>query len=172
MESLFRKESMDQLTMHDKVGEYVSTTDRRGWLILTALLILIISFLVWAFTGSLPIAVSGMGYSDKSDREGHLFIAPDAMQKRNIAIGDPVHIIFPDARQIEARVTDISGHPMSDEEISETFGYNAWITEKVTPDDSYNYIIWIEAEEDLEKDMLFEAQVVEETVVPILYFIN
>ena len=52
MDSLFRKESMDQLTMHDKVGVYVSATQRRGWLILIALLILITSFLVWGFTGS------------------------------------------------------------------------------------------------------------------------
>lgn len=169
MESLFRKESMDQLTMQDKVGEYVSTTDSRAWLILVALLILIVSFLVWAFTGSLPIAVSGIGYSESRNKEGHLFISPHAIQRRSIKIGDPVHITFPDAKQIEAKVMDISGYPMSGEEIAETFGYNNWIIERVTPDGDYNYIIWIEAEEDLEKDTLFTAQVVEDTVVPIVY---
>ena len=172
MDSLFRKESMDQLTMHDKVGVYVSATQRRGWLILIALLILITSFLVWGFTGSLPIAVAGVGYSDKSDRNGRLFISPDSLHARNIKVGDPVHITFPDTRQIEAKVTDISWHPMSNDEIGKTFGYNSWIVDRVTMNNDYNYVLSIEAEEELEKDMLFNAQVVEDTVVPIVYFMG
>ncbi len=172
MDSLFRKESMDQLTMHDKAGVYVSATQRKAWLILIALLILIASFLVWGFTGSLPIAVPGEGYSYKKDRNGQLFVSPDAMYASNIEAGDPVHITFPNAKQIEAKVTDISLNPMSDEEIAATFGFNGWIIDKVTPKEGYSYVITIEAEEELEKDMLFHAQVVEETVVPFLYFMR
>ena len=172
MESLFRRESMDQLTMHDKTGVYVSATQRRAWLILIALLILITSFLVWGFTGSLPIAIPGVGYSDRKDRNGHLFVSPDVLHASHVEVGDPVHITFPDAKQIEAKVTDILWNPMSDEEIAATFGFNGWIIDKVTPKEGYSYVITIEAEEELEKDMLFHAQVVEETVVPFLYFMR
>lgn len=172
MDSLFRKESMDQLTMHDKVGVYASATQRKGWLILIALLILITTFLIWGFTGSLPIAVSGVGYSLKNDRNGHLFIAPDALHARKIEVGDPVHITFPDSKQIEGKVAEISWNPMSAEEIAQNFGFNSWIVDKVTSGSDYNYVLSIEAEEELEKDMLFNAQVVEETVVPIVYFMG
>ena len=128
--------------------------------------------MVWGFTGSLPIAVAGVGYSDKSDRNGRLFISPDSLHARNIKVGDPVHITFPDTRQIEAKVTDISWHPMSNDEIGKAFGYNSWIVDRVTMNNDYNYVLSIEAEEELEKDMLFNAQVVEDTVVPIVYFMG
>jgi hypothetical protein len=172
MESLFRKESMDQLMVHDRVGEYVSTTDRKGWLLLVAMLLLITSFIVWAFTGSLPVAISCSGYSSDTDKEAHLFVDPDVMHNRNIDIGDKVHVIFPDARQIEGKVMRISPYPMTDEEIADTFGYNEWIISKITTDGSYHYVILFEAEEPLEKDMLFDAQIIEETVVPIRFFID
>lgn len=172
MESLFRKESMDQLTVHDRVGEYVSTTDVKGWLILVALLVLISGFMIWAFTGSLPIAISCMGYSSEANMEAHLFIDPEAIHSKKVDVGDHVHIIFPNNRQLEGRVISISSYPMTNEEIAEKFGYNDWVISKVASDDAYNYIMKIEAEENLEKDMLFKAQIIEATVKPIQLFLK
>ena len=61
---------------------------------------------------------------------------------------------------------------MSNDEIGKAFGYNSWIVDRVTMNNDYNYVLSIEAEEELEKDMLFNAQVVEDTVVPIVYFMG
>jgi len=111
--SLFRKESLDQLSMQDGSGEYISATDRRAWLILAALLILIASFLLWAFTGRLPVEVEGIGYTEEGSTKGCVFVEPEEFLRRDIDVGKKVYLFFPDARTIEGRITRISDQPMS-----------------------------------------------------------
>ena len=168
--SLFRKESLDQLSMQDGSGEYISATDRRAWLILAALLIMIASFLLWAFTGRLPVEVEGIGYSEEGSTKGCVFVEPEEFLKRDIDVGKKVYLFFPDARTIEGRITRISDQPMSFEEISRELGYNEWVTEKVMEGNLYRYVLWVKTREPLEDTTIFDAQIIEKTVLPIEYF--
>ena len=162
MESLFREESRNRLGVRKRRDRYLSTPAPFSWLLLVAALILLASFIVWGFTGSIPLAVSGKGYSKDSDRYGQLFIQPELMRKRDIREGDTVHIIFPDAEQIDGKVVRVSSYPISTNEMRETYGYNDWVISVLAPPEaSYHYVV----------DMLFEGQVIEDTLSPIEYYL-
>ena len=168
---LFRKESMDQLSLQDEKGEYISTTDSRGWLILIALLILFVGFWKWAFTGSLPLSVNGLGYSEYKDETAYIFIDPDEFIKRDIEVGDEVHLSFPDSKSVRGKVIYISELPLSGEEIEKEYEYNDWVVQKVMNGQNYCYVIWINAEEELEERTIFNAEIIEKNVRPIEYFL-
>ena len=169
--SLFRKESMDQLSVQEAKGEYISTTDSRGWLILIALLIIFVGFWAWAFTGRLPVSVNGFGYSDIEDETAYVFIDPDEFIKRNIKEGDDVHLSFPDSKTVSGKVVYISKHPLSSEQIGDEYEYNDWVIQKVMNGENYCYVIWISADEVLEERTIFKAEIIEKTVPPIEYFL-
>ena len=54
---------MDQLSQQTTTGPYVSTSRLMPWLTLLAILILLVSFLVWSFVGKLPVTVSCTGFA-------------------------------------------------------------------------------------------------------------
>ncbi len=56
---LFRKEAMDQLASPDELDRLMHVTDRRGWLALVGLSIIVVAVVVWGFAGSIPIEVRG-----------------------------------------------------------------------------------------------------------------
>jgi multidrug efflux pump subunit AcrA (membrane-fusion protein) len=57
--SLFRKEAMDEIASPDELDQLMHVTDRRGWLALVALSILVVAVVVWGFAGSIPVEVRG-----------------------------------------------------------------------------------------------------------------
>jgi len=171
MAPIFRKESKANLGPEGRQTNYLSTPARFAWLLPLAALILLISFIIWGFTGSLPIAVSGKGYSKNDDATAHLFIRPELVHSRDIGPGNVVHLIFPDMKQIDGKVTYISGAPISRKDMEETYGYNEWVASVIAQSSEYNYVVEIKAEENLEGDTLFDAQIIEKTVSPIEYFL-
>lgn len=56
---MFRKEAMDQLASPDELDQLMHVTDRRGWLALVALSMLVVAVVVWGFAGSIPVEVRG-----------------------------------------------------------------------------------------------------------------
>jgi HlyD family secretion protein len=59
--NIFRKVSLDRLSSPEQLDELMHVTSLHGWLALLALLLLVISGVIWGFEGSIPTTVSGEG---------------------------------------------------------------------------------------------------------------
>lgn len=64
--TLFRQASVNRLSSPDELDELLQVTDRRGWIALAAVGLLVGSLCVWAFVGSVPVKVVGRGILLKS----------------------------------------------------------------------------------------------------------
>ncbi|HOW26402.1 MAG TPA: HlyD family efflux transporter periplasmic adaptor subunit [Bacteroidales bacterium] len=58
---IFREKAFQRLTSPEKLDELLQVTSARSWLILIALILMIVIFIVWAFTGTITSSASGPG---------------------------------------------------------------------------------------------------------------
>ncbi len=63
---VFRKVSLERLSSPEQLDQLMKVTDTKGWLILLALGVVLVTAVVWGFTGSIPQSVSGTGILVKS----------------------------------------------------------------------------------------------------------
>lgn len=164
-ENLFRKESMDQLSRQSRTGPYVSTTHLKAWLVLAAVLILLVTSLVWSFAGTLPVSITCKGFAGKDGPACFLLVSPQVMQTREIDPGDAVRVTRPTGVTIRGTVRDVSAAPLTLEELSGIVD-NDWIFHEVQAGD-YNYCIDVELESDLKQDEMVDAVITVEHVRPI-----
>lgn len=64
--TMFRKVALDRLSSPEQLDQLMTVTDTKGWLILSALGIILLTAVVWGFTGSIPQNVGGTGILVKS----------------------------------------------------------------------------------------------------------
>ncbi len=63
---VFRKVSLERLSSPEQLDQLMKVTDTKGWLILLALGVVLVTAVVWGFTGSIPQSVAGTGILVKS----------------------------------------------------------------------------------------------------------
>jgi HlyD family secretion protein len=63
---VFRKVSLERLSSPEQLDQLMFVTDSRGWIILLAFAIVLLTAVVWGILGSVPQNVSGMGILVKS----------------------------------------------------------------------------------------------------------
>jgi HlyD family secretion protein len=63
---VFRKVSLDRLSSPEQLDQLMKVTDTKGWLILAAFGVVLLTTVVWGFSGSIPQNVSGTGILVKS----------------------------------------------------------------------------------------------------------
>ena len=168
--SLFRKESMDQLSRQANTGPYVSTSRLMPWLTLVAILILLGSFLVWAFSGKLPITVSCQGFAPEKGSSCILFLTPQQMQSHETKANDDVRVVRPNGSTLLGKVISVSDTPHSREEMSHIID-NDWIFNEVA-NASYNYYVNVEVNGQLNKNDMVEGVITVDNVSPITLFAN
>ena len=169
-ENLFRRESMDQLSQQDKIGPYVNTARMMPWLTLVAVLILLLSFLVWSFAGTLPISVSCRGVCPDYGPTCYLFVSPQQMQKHKVEAGDFVRVTRPNGEALQGKITEVSNTPMSQAELSEIID-DDWLLEEVSASE-YNYYLYAEVSGSLEAADLLDAVITVDNVRPIMLLVN
>jgi len=169
-ENLFRKESLDQLSQQDKIEPYVSTAQMMPWLTLVAVLILLLSFLVWSFAGTLPISVSCKGVCADDGPNCYLFVTPQQMQTHRVTEGDTVRVTRPSGEALLGKITEVSKTPMSEAELS-TYIEDDWLLKEVSAAD-YNYYMTAEVDGTLEAADLLDAVITVEHVRPIMLMIR
>lgn len=169
-ENLFRKESMDQLSRQTKTGPYVSTTRLLPWVTLVAVLILTLSFLIWAFTGKLPVTVSCKGFAPKDGDECILFLSPQQMQTYKADQGNDVRVTRPDGEILLGKVVGISDDPHSQKEMGNIIKSD-WVFKEVA-EAEYNYYITVDMDGQLQKEDLVDAVITVEHVRPIVMMLE
>lgn len=168
--SLFRKESMDQLSQQTTTGPYVSTSRLMPWLTLVAILILLVSFLVWSFAGQLPVTVSCKGFAPEKGNICIAFLTPQQMQTHEADTGDDVRVVRPNGTTLIGTVVGVSETPHSRQELSDIIDSD-WIFNEVAKSD-YNYYVTVEVQGLLKKNDLIEAVVTTDVVTPIALILD
>ena len=59
--SIFRKVALDRLSSPEQLDQLLRVTDRRGWLALTAIGMLLVIAVAWGILGSVSSKVTGEG---------------------------------------------------------------------------------------------------------------
>ena len=168
--SLFRKESMDQLSQQATTGPYVSTSRLMPWLTLVAILILLASFLVWSFAGQLPVTVSCKGFAGENGNTCIALLTPQQMQAHAAETGDDVRVVRPNGTTLTGKVVGVSDTPQSRGELSEIIESD-WIFNEVATSE-YNYYVTVEVEGQLKKNDLIEAVITTRIVTPIALILD
>lgn len=169
-ENLFRRESMDQLSRQTKTGPYVSATRLMPWMTLVAVLILVLSFLIWAFAGKLPVTVSCKGFAPNTGNECILFLTPQQMQTYETDQGDDVRVTQPNGGILRGEVVGISDNPQSLQELADII-QSDWVYKEVATAE-YNYYITVEVNSPLEREDLVDAVITVDHVRPIFLMLN
>lgn len=60
-DQLFRKEALVRIESPERLNEMVKITSARSWLILTALIGIVVAFVLWSLFGELPYTITGHG---------------------------------------------------------------------------------------------------------------
>jgi len=168
--SLFRKESMDQLSQQTATGPYISTSRLMPWLTLVAILILLVSFLVWSFAGQLPVTVSCKGFARENGNICIVFLTPQQMQAHEADTGDDVRVVRPNGTTLTGKVIGVSDTPYSRQEMSHIIE-NDWIFNEVAKTE-YNYYVTVEVTGQLRKNDLIEAVITTNVVTPIALILD
>lgn len=168
--SLFRKESMNQLGQQVTTGPYVSTSRLMPWLTLVAILVLLISFLVWSFAGLLPVTVSCKGFAHADGDTCILLLTPQLMQAHEAAAGDSVRVERPNGSTLTGTVIEVSQNPYSRQELSGIIESD-WIFNEVANDD-YNYYVTVKVDDQLKKNDLVRAVITTDVVAPIALILD
>ncbi|MEQ8225247.1 MAG: NHLP bacteriocin system secretion protein [Candidatus Eremiobacterota bacterium] len=58
---LFREKALAKLSSPEQLDQLIIITDRKGWIALLAMGLIVITSLIWAFTAHLPVIISGSG---------------------------------------------------------------------------------------------------------------
>ena len=169
-ENLFRKESMDQLSRQTRTGPYASATRLMPWMTLVAVLILVLSFLIWAFAGKLPVTVSCRGFAPEAGNICLLFLPPQQMQTYQADEEDDVRVIQPDGGILLGKVVGVSDKPYSREELSPIIESD-WVFNEVVAAE-YNYYILVELDAPLQEEDLVDAVITVDHVRPIALMIS
>lgn len=92
-QEMFRKSALDSLATPDRLDEAMRITRPRAWVALGAILLILVSSLIWSIFGTLPASVEGQGIII---REGGTFNIVSfgtgvVTDLGDFNLGDPIH---------------------------------------------------------------------------------
>ena len=155
-QSIFRRESLDRVESPEQLDAYIKVSHPKVWLIMAALLVAVISVIVWSVVGSLPQTMTVTG----------------------VTVGGNVincyacvaNITLPDGRNISGKVEAVSQNPYSQEEIRAEISED-WLADNVL-DGNYSYEVRVIAEEDIPPNMLATVIITTAEMKPIQFILN
>ena len=147
-QSIFRRESLDRVESPEQLDAYIKVSHPKVWLIMAALLVAVISVIVWSVVGSLP----------------------QTMTVKGVTVGCKANITLPDGRSISGKVEAVSQNPYSQEEIRAEISED-WLADNVL-DGNYSYEVRVIAEEDIPPNMLATVIITTAEMKPIQFILN
>ena len=134
-QSIFRRESLDRVESPEQLDAYIKVSHPKVWLIMAALLVAVISVIVWSVVGSLPQTMTVKGVTVG----GNVINCYECVENANTnLIGCKANITLPDGRSISGKVEAVSQNPYSQEEIRAEISED-WLADNVLDGNSYHY---------------------------------
>ena len=96
-QNIFRRESLDRVESPEQLDAYIKVSHPKVWLIMAALLVAVISVIVWSVVGSLPQTMTVKGVTVG----GNVINCYECVENANTnLIGCKANITLPDGRNI------------------------------------------------------------------------
>ena len=166
-QSIFRKESLDRVESPEQLDAYIKVARPKVWLIMAALLVAVISVIVWSVVGSLPQTMEIKGITVGEN----VINCYEGVENANTnLIGCKANISLPDGRSINGKVETVSQNPYSQEEIRTKISED-WLADNVL-DGNYSYEVRVIAEEDIPRNMLATVIITTAEMKPIQFILN
>ena len=142
--SIFQKESLDYAESPEQLDAYIKSARPGIWIVLTALLVFMLTAVIWSVTGTLPETLEIKGCTG-SDGKIFCYIPSDV---DNLSLeGCKANCVLPDGTQASGTVCSVSPQPFSKEEIKGNI-HSDWILENILMG-IYSYEVVIESDADL-----------------------
>lgn len=91
--NLFRQEALDRLSSPEQLDEAIVITSSGSWIAAVGVLLLLATFIVWAFTAHIPTRIQGQGilFSGGGQVVDAISSAPGTLLRPYVKVGDKVH---------------------------------------------------------------------------------
>lgn len=190
--SLFRKKNLERISSPEQLNDYIKVSNPSVWLIISALIIIIIAFSIWAFSGNITSEVSATGvfYGDSQEKLDSVVCYVDANRAQKISAGMDVRIYDrskPMETYVNGTVVQISPTPVkkddlkaqvgneyvADNLLNSDYGVGVLIKINKTPDGGFDWGNKEAGNEDfLKLENLCNVDIVIESVAPIEFLFN
>jgi len=146
----------------EKLNKYISVGSTGGFILIGALVIAVISLLIWGFTGTIPVTITEDGVVSQFETESHSCICFVDVDENTgiIPAGKSANVRMQDGRTFPAEMTFFSISPFSAEELKKTYSasyysevrdtvFSDWMMDKLLDNCNYAYLMIIETEDDI-----------------------
>ena len=164
---IFHKEGTDHVESPEQMDSYIKAAGPGIWIVLAALLILLVSAVVWSITGTLPETLEIKGCT-ATDGSIYCYLPSDT---EYLSLnGCAVNGTLPDGTIVTGYVEAVSEQPFSKEEIGDMLESD-WLAENLLAG-TYSYEVIVHTEERLKENMLASVVITVDEVKPIEFMIN
>ena len=186
-EGLFRKKNLDRISSPEQLNDYIKVSNPSVWLIISALIIMVAAFAIWAFSGNITSEVQGTGVfqGGSSGAVDTVVCYVDANKAQKVSEGMEVRL-YDKSKPMEAyvngKVVRVSHAAVKQEDIMQAFSseyiadsildaeYGVGVLIKVNKNSSGEYD-WANGEKGdeafIKLDGLCGADIITESVKPI-----
>lgn len=165
--SIFQKESLDYAESPEQLDAYIKSSGPGIWIVITALIVFMLTAVIWGITGTLPETLEVRGCTG-SDGKIFCYIpsGADNLPLENCEASS----VLPDGTRVSGYVCSVSSHPFSKAELKENI-HSDWISENLLTED-YSYEVVIKTDASFDEDMLAPIVITTDAVKPIAFVIN
>jgi hypothetical protein len=111
--NIFRKKSLDRIASPEQLTDYIKVSNPSVWIILSAIVVLLISVLIWSIFGILPTTLKVTSYT----KNGTFVCYVDSDTSLKMKPGMEIKI-----HNTSGTVREVSTKPVSMEELGEIYG--------------------------------------------------
>ena len=158
-DSIFRKKSLDRVSSPEQLTDYIKVSNPSIWIVLLAVVILLISVLIWSIFGSIPDTVK----QNALVQDGVAVCYVDSDTALKLKAGMKTEI-----SGTKGTILEISDTPLSADELSKTMMDNA-IAESLTKEEWYYPV---KAEASGVPDGLYEMVITIDSIKPVSFVLN
>lgn len=165
--NVFQKESLNYAETPEQLDSYMKAAGSGIWIVLSALLIFMVTVIVWSVVGTLPETLEVKGCTSLN---GDIYCYISSEKNCMYLEGCAVSGTLPDGSIVNGYVKAVSGQPYSKEEIKKKLDSD-WIAENLISS-VYSYEVVIHTEERFQKELLISVVITVDEVKPIKFVIS
>lgn len=167
--SIFDFESEDKVESPERLNEYIRVASPGIWALVSALVIVLVSFLVWGFTGSIPISDTFRGVVDETMGYDVDVIVDAAEYAGKSLVGREAHFTLSDGVTRRGTIVNATDMPFSRKEMENLLESD--YLSKVLISADYSYVLDLKPEDDLSEHNLelTDVTIITREVKPISF---
>lgn len=165
--SIFQKESLDYAESPEQLDAYIKSSGSGIWIVLMALIVFMLTAVIWSVTGTLPETLDVRGCTGS---DGKIFCYIPSGIDNLPPEGCKAGSVLPDGTRVSGYVCSVSSQPFSKAELKDNI-HSDWISENLLTE-VYSYEVVINTDADFDEDMLASVVITTDEVKPITFVIN